>query len=179
MTGWKKAAKNKNCIQIGDTNLDFIKWQDPDQAHEKMVNRTKEEIESAGFTQVIRGVTRTWKGQCDSLVDQCWVNNPNRIISHQNELRGSSDHNLITVLVRTKDRCQATQEVSNRMWRNFCPVTFRERIKNIDWGEFYGTDSLDVKNTIFEEKVEQILEDLAPMRTIQIRKNIEIGWMMR
>ena len=58
-------------------------------------------------------------GQADSLVDQVWINRPQRIVSHQNEVRGSSDHNLISILVRTKDRLVASQEVRKRSWKDF------------------------------------------------------------
>ena len=122
------------CTLIGDTNLDFLKWQQPEDAQKTMVDRTKSEMETEGFTQIIRGITRTWRTQTDSLVDQCWVNRPDRVISHTNETRGSSDHNFISVLLRTKDKFTNSQEVKKRCWKSFCPIKFREMIGGIDWG---------------------------------------------
>ena len=71
LTGWKLAARAKHCVLIGDTNLDQLKWNNPDNAHEKMVLWTKEVIEEAGHIQVIENFTRSWPGQSDSLVDHC------------------------------------------------------------------------------------------------------------
>ena len=133
LEGWKLAAQNKMCLLIGDTNLDYSRWNNPDPGHSKMVQRMKDVLESAGHVQIIRGMTRCWPGQSDSLVDQCWVNRPNRVISQQNEVRSSSDHNNISVLVRTKDRMTATQEVLKMTWKDFSPENFRNEIRKIDW----------------------------------------------
>ena len=95
------------------------------QGHSKMVQRTKYVLEAAGHVQIIRGMTRCWPGQADSLVDQCWVNRPNRIISHLNEVRSSSDHNNISVLVRTKDKMVASQGIIKRTWKDFSSDNFQ------------------------------------------------------
>ena len=86
-----------------------------------MVNKTKAEIETRGFSQIIRGHTRNWRGQKDSLVDRCWSSRPDRIVSWLNESRGRSDHNYIDILLRTKDRKERTQEVRKRVWKDFQP----------------------------------------------------------
>ena len=33
LEGWKKAGRKSRCILIGDTNLDFFKWEQPDSGH--------------------------------------------------------------------------------------------------------------------------------------------------
>ena len=175
---WKKAARTNMCVLVGDTNLDFLRWENPHPNQEKMVERTKEVAEESGFSQLIKGVTRTWRGQVDSLLDQCWVNNPQRVISHENEVRGRSDHNLITVLLRTKDRYPSSQELFKRQWKNFDPVHFRTLVSQIDWKFFNETKNVELKNSIFEEKINDILDSLAPYKNIQLReKNSEIGLM--
>ena len=102
---WKTAAKDNMCTLIGDTHFDFFKCQNPDQSHFRMVEMTTEEMETEDFTQMINGVTRTWRGQTDSLLDKCWVNKPKRIIIYTNEVRLSSYYNFINVLIKTKDKC--------------------------------------------------------------------------
>ena len=171
LLGWKKATKNKNVVLIGDTNLDFLRWDSPDQSHEKMVQRSKDVFEAAGHIQVIKGATRTWKGQVDSLVDQVWMDKPQRLISQHNELRGSSDHNLIYILVRTKDRHFDAPEIFRRSWKMFSAEIFKLKLSEIDWTPFYSTDNLDVKNTFFEENVGRVLQEIAPLKNSQLRKN--------
>ena len=158
LTGWKLAAKNKNMLLIGDINLDFLRWDNPDPTHEKMVSRTREVIESAGHIQVIKGHTRTWRGQADSLLDHCWLNMPNRLICTLNEKRGSSDHNVVTVIIRTKNRVFSAPEIQKRSWKKISEAGLKSVLCKIDWSSFFLTDNLDEKNSIFEQKVSSASE---------------------
>ena len=54
---------------IGDVNLDFQRWEDPEQGLENMVNLVKDEITTKGFCQVIRGPTRFWNCTVPYLLD--------------------------------------------------------------------------------------------------------------
>ena len=67
LEGWRDAAEgNPNCVIVGDTNLDFNNWNSPDHNVARMTERTKKEIETKCFTQLVRTVTRSWPGQVDS-----------------------------------------------------------------------------------------------------------------
>ena len=156
---------------MGDINLDFLKWQNPDRVHEKMTQRTKDAIEGAGHVQIIKGATRSWRGQTSSLIDNCWLDKPQRIISHHNEVRGSSDHNHISIILRMKDRCFSAPELQKRSWKDFSPKIFKKEISEIDWNPIFETDNLNLKNSYFEEKVGLALEKVAPMKYIQVIKN--------
>ena len=68
-------------VVIGDNNLDFLKWQQPEQKHEFMTDMVKDRIESLNFVQLIQTVTRTWRGQADSILDHIWTNDPSKVIS--------------------------------------------------------------------------------------------------
>ena len=157
------------CTVIGDTNIDYLKWVSPDPSHKRLTERTKDEIESLGFTQVITGVTRTWPWQQDSLLDQCWLNKPDRLISYSNEVRGISDHNYISVVLRTKDNPDRGHEVQRRSWKLFDKKRFHDKISNIDWSEFYCCQDINVLNEFFVDKVGGILQSEAPMRFMQMK----------
>ena len=154
---------------IGDTNMDYVRWQNPDSAHLRMVQRTKEEMEPLGFVQIISGVTRTWRGQTDSLIDQCWLNRPQRLISQHNELRGSSDHNMISVIMRTKDKIHSPQVIRKRLWKFFSLTSYREEVKQIDWSPLTQSTDVNFMNNYFEQKLGEILDKYAPMCNVQIR----------
>ena len=128
LTGWKLAAKSKNCLLIGDFNLDYSRWNNAEGAQKKMIQRTKEEMEPLGFVQVISNITRTWHGQADSIIDHCWLNSPQKLISHQNQFRGSSDHNMISVVMRSKDKITNPQVIRKRIWKNFSLASYREEV---------------------------------------------------
>ena len=94
---WINASKDGQCIIIGDLNLDQLTWGDPEWRHQQMVQQMKEEIETLNFSQLIEGATRCWPGADDSLIDHCWVNCGDRIISVKNSVRAVGDHNLLEV----------------------------------------------------------------------------------
>ena len=167
---WKKAAFKSEVIVLGDTNLDYVKWADPDQGHFNMVNRVKEEIETLGFQQVIQGITRSWPGQPYSLVDQCWMNEPSRLIYTRNLVRTFSDHNLIVVCFRTRSRIEDRHEYIKRQRNKMDPEHYKREIAEIDWTELFESNDVEVVNSIFEEKILKILKKLAPLKKFQKRK---------
>ena len=134
---------------LGDTNLDYFRWLQPEYGVAKMVDRVKEDIETLGFGQIIQGVTRTWPGQPDSLIDQCWMNSLGRIIYYRNIERAFSDHNLIIVSFRTKRRIEDKHEVVKREMKIFYTKIYREEIAKIDWRDLYQSGDLDEIYHIF------------------------------
>ena len=82
LAGWTAAAAgNANCIVIGDLNLDFLNWDQQAYHNARMVERTKTEVETLGFSQLVVGITRSCVGQEDSTVDHIWSNNVDRVVS--------------------------------------------------------------------------------------------------
>ena len=69
------AASNIDCILTGDFNIDFVKWNSPDQHHSIMTEDTKAELETQGFIQLVDKPTRFWPGHTPSLLDHTWTNN--------------------------------------------------------------------------------------------------------
>ena len=156
---------------MGDTNLDQMKWGRPDQINLAMTNLVKDKMETRGFSQLITGPTRFWENQSESLLDQCWSNCGQRILSVQNIDYAATDHNLIEVTVNIFGKIRNSNEVRKRMMKNWNDDAYRLEVHNIDWKELYESDNADKSYGIFEEKMKQILDKLAPMRTVQIRKH--------
>ena len=76
-----------------------------------MVQTTKEEIESLNFVQLIEGATRSWPDQADSLIDHCWSNYSDKVISKRNIVRATGDHNILEIIIRVKGSVPSFQEV--------------------------------------------------------------------
>ena len=110
---WTKAAENRDLIVLGDTNIDYLRWNLPDPAKTKLVELMKNEIETLGFFQTVTGKTRSWKNMPDSLIDQCWSNCTSRIVYTKNIERNFSDHNLIIIAVKMKDNLENRH---NTLW---------------------------------------------------------------
>ena len=135
---WKKAARGNKCILIGDLNLDYAKWNNQEYRHKKLVQITKDEMETLGFCQLVNTMTRFWPGCPPSLVDHIWTNAPGCIMSSTNSVRSASDHNMLTVTVRTKDRQEQEHDMTRRDRRHMDMESYKRRIKNIDWTEFFS-----------------------------------------
>ena len=173
---WKRASKGNECYIVGDLNLDFLKWDDPEARNKKMVESTKLEVETAGFFQLVEGHTRTWKDQDDSCLDHIWANNPGKILQIRNVVRAISDHNVVETTVRIRGKLGETQEIQKRKRNHFNENRFKEDIARIDWEEMYATEDINVAYEIFEKKVEKCIEKEAPMKIIQPRKDFK-DWM--
>ena len=92
---WKLASLQAKVVVLGDINLDHRKWDSPEQQHETMVEVCQNNIDTAGFSQLITEITRSFKGQTDSILYHIWVNCKNHVINHFNVVRSASDHNVI------------------------------------------------------------------------------------
>ena len=171
LRNWKNAGRNKNCIVIGDINLDYIKWNEPEHHLEKMVEETQRSIETEGFVQLVSKITRTWKNQTDSTLDHIWTNCNRKTIKYFNEVRGVSDHNVIGIHVALKDLKSCGQNIRRRKWNKFDKAKCLDKLKNVNWEELYRISSPDVANTLLEEVIRKILDEEAPMGTIQVRNH--------
>ena len=76
---WIKADGQADTIVIGDTNVDKIKWDTPDQEISPLVELMKNKIETLGYIQLVKNATRFWINTRDSLVDQLWTKTPDKI----------------------------------------------------------------------------------------------------
>ena len=171
LEGWKAAAEgNPNCVAIGDMNLDFMNWNLPNQ-NIRMIERTKTEIETIGFLQLVSNVTRSWPGQADTCVDHIWTNSIDRIIAHANTVRANSDHNMISVFVRMKDKIQQRQEMIVRNRKKMDKQRIKDKVRQIDWEPLYGTNDINIMNDFMETKLSDIYNSEAPLTKIQVRRN--------
>ena len=57
------------------------------------------------------------------------------------------------------------------MWKHFNPDSFRNRLRNIDWTPLYSSNDIKTVNDYFIEQVGSALEEEAPLKFVQSRKN--------
>ena len=169
---WKSAAQSKSCWVIGDTNLNYLKWDNPDMDDEYMIDLVKENIEVENFVQVVEKPTRFWPNTESSLLDQIWTNMPESLIKVKNIVRAGSDHNVVTATIRIKGKHIGAGETIARYMRGFDEKTYKNKVKDVDWSRLYSQTKINVAYGIFKEKLLDILNNLAPLRKLQIRKKI-------
>ena len=173
---WESASLQGEVIVIGDTNLDELKWATPDYTHLEMVNLVKYRIETLGYIQLIKGATRFWPHQDSSLIDKCWVNCQEKIVTSENINYGATDHNIIEIVLKIKGKITTPVELQTRSWKNWDSEKFKNRISNIDWTVLYQQNDISVANHHFVTEILSILNEEAPLSTIQI-KNDEKKWI--
>ena len=143
-----------------------------------MVEETKQDIETLGFHQLISDVTRSWRGQKDSNLDQVWTNVPEVALSTYNKSRGSSDHYVVGVIIRTKGSEGNHQEYLSRKISGFKLEVYREKLSNIHWEELYQINNLDSANSWLEQKLRSVLQELCPLRVVQPSKKFK-SWIRK
>ena len=169
IVSWRKASKDCRTIVLGDLNIDYLQWSDQNYRSKKLVQMMKDEIETMGFCQLIGKITRSWPGVPSSIVDHIWTDSPDSVMSHSNVLRTSSDHNVISTVVRTKNRRMHLHDVTRRDRKLFDINRYRDKIKAIDWSDLFASQDINIINDIFVTKVGAILEEEAPLKTFQNR----------
>ena len=169
VTVWKRLGLANRCYVLGDLNLDFKCWNNPEARNERMIELTKEYIELSGFQQLISTVTRQMRNQEDSIIDQIWTNCGHLTVRHFNISRASSDHNVIGVELAPLGIKVNSQNTVRRVWKNFDEKRCLERFREIDWSNIMGSQNVNVANAILEENICHILDKEAPIKTMQSR----------
>ena len=164
------------CYLIGDFNLDYCKWDNPDFTHQQMIEDTKNTLEAGGFFQQIEEVTRSWPGQVDSLIDHIWTNEPMRILEVSNVVRSVADHNVISARIRIKGSDSKRLDVRKRSYKNFDPILYRMKLENENWSDIYEIEDVDIANDFVESRIVKILDEMCPYRTIQYRNDCK-SWL--
>ena len=176
IASWKRASLNSKCIVVGDLNIDFLQWHLPTYRLKKLAQLIQDEIVTLGFCQLIKSITRSWPGQPSSILDHILTNLPGNIMSTANTVRSSSDHNVISLIIRTRDRKEQCQEVLRRDRSKINVERYIMKIKNIDWKELFESTDINIINSVFETKVGAILEEEAPLKSYQHRSNFK-SWL--
>ena len=141
-----------------------------------MVDRVKDWIETCGFLQLVTSFTRSWKNQADSLLDQVWSNNPDRILKIYNETRGASDHNVVGALISLKNIKSGGMNIVKRKWKNFDETKCKQMFKDTKWDDVMSEMNVNVANYLLESKIRHILDTCAPMCTVQTRTSY-LSWL--
>ena len=166
---WVDASHQGEVLVIGDTNVDTLKWDNPDPGMENMMDLLRNEIVTRNFSQVVQGPTRFWPGTRPSLIDHIWCNNVRKTSNVKNSTRGTVDHNMVSVTYRLKGNVTNNLETIGCDRRSLSESEFKRLIALQDWSDIFEEYNVDVAVHMFEDKFHSVLEKLAPMRKYQSR----------
>ena len=159
--------RNDDVVVIGDTNLDFLKWQSPPQIHVRMVEDSKMILETEGFSQTVNEATRMAAGAENSLLDHCWLNCPLKWIGTKNLPNGVADHNVVEVNMITSDLKKKQSEFRIRNRKEFNLEEYRSLLRHMDWQDVMEELDPNLANNLLQEKILSVLDHCAPMITVR------------
>ena len=176
LSQWEKAAKRGETTIIGDINLDYLTWDSPTHGHKTMVEAVKVRIETIGFHQMMRGHTRSWHGQADTMIDQIWTDNPGNIISTRNEVRGASYHRIISTNLRMKGKENGSCNFLRRDMSRFSLQSYRDKLKELPWQELYQKTDVNQAWIWLESSLQEVLGSECPIKIIQPNQKLK-SWI--
>ena len=176
---WEQALlEGKEVIVMMDANLDFLKWSKDDLPANDSTLRLKPLIDLLfttifphGVSQVVSVPTRSWPGQEEAGLDHIYTNKPEKLSDVFAEYTGGSDHKLIKVTRYSKSMQRGVRFVRKRMFKNFVDEEFKQAVQELSWEDLYSCGDPNRAAEILTNKITGILDQMAPLRTVQVRKN--------
>ena len=177
LTKWETAlSEGKEVLVMGDINLDFLKWTRGNLSPTDSAIRLKpltdalfSRIFPHGVSQLVKEPTRVWPGQPDSGLDHIYSNKPEKCSEVYLEYSGGSDHKLLKITRYTKSINRSVKYVKKRSFKNFKPEDFVEAVKQFSWFDLYMCEDPTEAAELLTRKLTDILDTMAPIRTIQVR----------
>ena len=94
---------------------------------------------------------------------------PEKLSNVDAEFSGGSDHKLIKIVRYAKSLQRNVRYVKKRVFKNFVDKDFQQAVQQLSWWDLYCCDDPDRAADILTSKLTTILDQMAPLRTIQVR----------
>ena len=163
---------------MGDMNLNHCNWTDPNLPCTNQSYKLRELITALftrilphGVTQLVSGPTRHFPGQVSTGLDHFYSNRPEKISNIQKHYWGGSDHMLITGIRHSKAVKNCPKYIRKRCYKHFDKNLFVDKVSQLSWLEVYLSEDVDEAVHLLSKNLTNVLDEMAPLRTIQIRKN--------
>ena len=186
LSQWEKALESGLEVHVlGDLNLNHCEWNNYDLPSNHQTSRMRPlimelftRILPLGVVQLVRGPTRFWPGHTPTGLDHYFTNNTEKISAVSKKHHGGSDHVLIYATRYSKQVKSAPRYVRKRSYKKFDPLFFVQTVKQIKWFDIYMCQDVNTAVQLLSSKLTFILDTMAPMKTVQIRKHY-VPWLSR
>ena len=152
---------------IGDINIDVKKKSD---------SNTKDLIQlmnSFGLKQYIDGITRY--GRNSSCIDLIFSNSEYICNSGILDLN-FSDHQAVFVSRKRTNSIKTKIEFTGRSYKNYKIIDFQEKLRNMEWIEYFGIEDPNECWDILYNRIIKILDGMCPEKIFNVKSYRE-EWM--
>ena len=175
---WERALDSGLEVHVlGDMNLNHCNWTDQSIPSSNQTSRLRPLITALfyqifphGVSQHVQGPTRHFPGQVSTGLDHYYTNRPDKISDVKTQHCGGSDHMLVFAVRYAKSIKSSPSYIRKRCYKNFCPDQFVAAIQQVSWLDIYLSSDVNNAVRLLSDKITFILDTMAPIRTIQIRK---------
>ena len=182
LTQWEAALQEKETVVLGDVNVDWLSCvsEDPPlcprqaakwRAARPLLDELDRRIIPEGVVQLVRGVTRSARGQADSTLDLVFTNVPEKMSEVRTIVQSFSDHRLVMCSRFTKNIVTTPRYVRKRSFKNFNENDFLTAVENLNMLDIYLCQDASEAASMLTDKLNFILDEMAPMKKIQVRHN--------
>ena len=177
---WETALKERReTICMMDANIDCLTWTTEDLPGHHSSNRLRPlsqalftRILPLGVVQLVTCATRAECGVSETGLGHLYSNSPDKLAEVKAEFTGMLDHKIISVRKFTKDMKRTERYTTKRMFKSFQPDQFQAAVRSMpELEECLATPCPSTAATILTNGLTRILNNMAPVKTIQNRKN--------
>ena len=175
---WERGiAEGKECVVLGDMNLNHQNWtrqdlpsSDQSVTFKPLISALFNKILPHGVSQLINVPTRSQGCQSQSGLDHLYTNRPDKLSPAQVINWGGSDHKMIFVTRYSKSIRSNARYITKRCYKDFNSQEFLNAVKAISWVSLYECYDVNQALKILCESLTNILDQMAPVQTIQVRQ---------
>ena len=176
---WKQlTSTGRQVVALGDANVCALQWNEPNYRNKILANEIQTFLLEESCFQMVNKYTRVQNvaGKFQySCLDHIYSNVPEKCNVPEFFSSMSSDHLPVTVTKCSRELRVQPKTIKKRQYKNFSPYHFLSEVYECEQlgGFSKVTNSSDIEEASanFSEIFGNILNNHAPLKVIQVRKN--------
>ena len=149
-----------------------------------MLKNLCDELQTNGWAQLVKSSTHQTNREgvvSESLIDHIWTNSPQKVARTGQEELASSEHQLVWVERTTRQLVERVKKIEKRSRLNYRKEDLERMCRQEQW-EYEGTEErsekmLEARVERLEDKIQAILEKVAPMKTKTLSAREKPKWL--
>ena len=171
--------EKRETICMMDANIDFLTWTREDLPSHHSSVKLRPLIQALftrilphGVSQLVTCATRAERGVPVTGLDHLYTNRPEKLSEVKAEFTGMSDHKIVIVRKFSKDMKRTERYTTKRTFKSFQPNEFHTAVRSMpELAACMAANCPSAAATILTDGITRVLDIMAPVRTIQNRKN--------